>query len=130
MASNSMIYSAIIYLALTAHVLYAMWNRIKVVVAVEGRFEEAVIAYLFIVYLMPNFLIPIFWYEAPKNAECFNHWRDFQIFYNRVTTRSLPINLKRRSMWTAILVPCLSAASMIGTHFTMIHFSLWQVNKL
>ncbi|RLZ02143.1 Gustatory receptor 25 [Cephus cinctus] len=127
LASNAMIYSAVVYFALTAHVLYVAWNRIRIVGAVEGRFEESVIAYLFIVYLMPNFLIPLLWYETPKHAECFNHWKEFQIFYKRITTRDLPINLKRRALWTAILVPILSAAAMIGTHLTMINFSIWQI---
>ncbi|XP_046751421.1 gustatory and odorant receptor 24 [Diprion similis] len=126
-ASNTMIYSVLVYVAMTAYVLYVIWNRIKIVQAVQGRFEEAVIAYLFIVFLVPNFLVPVFWYETRKNAGCFNHWMDFEIFYTRVTTRYLPINLRLRAIWISILVPVISTACVFTTQMTMDNFVLWQM---
>lgn len=87
LASNTMIYSVLIYAALTTHLLYVVWNRIKVVQRVQGRFEEAVIAYLFIVYLLPNFLVPIFWFETRKHVNCYNHWMDFQACSHRRVQR-------------------------------------------
>lgn len=78
LASNQMIYSILLYVALSTHTFYVVWNRVKIVQSVQGRFEEAVIAYLFVFYLLPHFLIPVLWYEAKKCADCFNHWMDFQ----------------------------------------------------
>ncbi|XP_012260950.2 gustatory and odorant receptor 24 [Athalia rosae] len=127
LATNSMIYSILIYIALSAHILYVVWNRVKIIQAVQGKFEEAVIAYLFVVYLAPHLLIPVFWYETKRTANCFNHWMDFQIFYTRVTTRRLPINLRLRAIWIAIAVPIISASCVFSTQMTMDNFAMWQV---
>lgn len=46
----------------------------------EGRFEEAVIAYLFIVNLLPIIIVPLMWYESKKIASILNSWMDFEVF--------------------------------------------------
>lgn len=60
---------------------YTFTKRIEIVRNGEGRFEEAVIAYLFIVNLLPIFIIPIMWYEAKKIASILNEWSDFEVCY-------------------------------------------------
>jgi len=42
--------------------------------SLSGPFEEAVIAYLFLVNILPIMIIPILWYEARKIAKLFNDW--------------------------------------------------------
>lgn len=54
-------------------------NRIKVISTLEGRFEEAVVAYLFIVNILPVIIIPLLWYESKKVAIVMNNWRDFEV---------------------------------------------------
>lgn len=44
-----------------------------------GRFEEAIIAYLFLVNLLPIIIIPLMWYEAQKMARLFNDWTEFEV---------------------------------------------------
>jgi gustatory receptor len=46
---------------------------------VEGRFEEAVIAYLFIVNLLPILIVPIMLYEGRKIAAILNEWNEFEV---------------------------------------------------
>lgn len=54
-------------------------NRLKIIRNLEGRFEEAIIAYLFLVNLVPVLIIPMMWYEAKKVAQLLNHWSDFEV---------------------------------------------------
>lgn len=54
-------------------------DRIAVVSILEVRFEEAVIAYLFIVNLLPIIIVPLMWYEARKIAAFLNSWADFEV---------------------------------------------------
>lgn len=58
---------------------YILMNRIAIVRTLEGRFEEAVIAYLFIVNLLPIIIVPLMWYESQKVAAIFNSWADFEV---------------------------------------------------
>lgn len=83
--SHTMLYSMIMYMAVLAHVAWVLMQRIEI--KQEGksngdtgsRFEEAVIAYLFIVYLLPIFMIPILWYETKKIVSVFNDWKKFEV---------------------------------------------------
>lgn len=59
--------------------IYVAINRINVVRSLEGRFEEAVIAYLFLVNLLPLIIIPIVWYETRKIVVVLNNWSDFEV---------------------------------------------------
>lgn len=61
---------------------YTFVKRIEIVRNVEGRFEEAVIAYLFIVNLLPILIVPILWCEAKKVANILNEWSDFEVCKN------------------------------------------------
>lgn len=54
-------------------------NRIKVVNSLDGRFEESVIAYLFIVNILPIIVIPLMWSESKKIAIVYNNWSDFEV---------------------------------------------------
>lgn len=58
---------------------YTFVKRIEIVRNVEGRFEEAVIAYLFIVNLLPIVIVPTLWYEAKKIANILNEWSEFEV---------------------------------------------------
>jgi gustatory receptor len=54
-------------------------SRVTVVRTLEGRFEEAVIAYLFIVNLLPCIIVPIMWSETKKVSNVLNDWTDFEV---------------------------------------------------
>lgn len=58
---------------------YILVDRINTVQNLEGRFEEAVIAYLFIVNLLPIIIVPVMWYESRKIASILNNWADFEV---------------------------------------------------
>ncbi|KAJ8971869.1 hypothetical protein NQ317_008545 [Molorchus minor] len=58
-----MIYSATIYLIILGYIGYIRWDKVELVRSAEARFEEAVIDYLFTIYLVPIVINPIIWYE-------------------------------------------------------------------
>lgn len=55
-------------------------GRIDVVRSLEGRFEESVIAYLFLVNILPVCIIPIVWTEMNKFTALLNDWTDFEVY--------------------------------------------------
>ncbi|XP_077294944.1 gustatory receptor 63a [Arctopsyche grandis] len=127
LVSPAMAYSCFIFIALIAYIIYISMHRGKVMKSAEGRFEEAVIAYLFTVQLFPLVMIPIMWYETKKIAEVLNSWSDFEICYRRVSGKSLPLGLNKQAFIIAIAIPLLSTTSVFVTHATMIHFKLLQM---
>lgn len=64
------------------YVYFVALNRVKIIRNLEGRFEEAIIAYLFLVNLVPIIIIPMMWYEAKKVAQLLNNWSDFEVRNN------------------------------------------------
>lgn len=54
-------------------------NRIKIVRSLEGRFEESVIAYLFLVNILPVCIVPLIWTETHKFCLVLNEWTDFEV---------------------------------------------------
>ncbi|XP_013185991.2 gustatory and odorant receptor 24 [Amyelois transitella] len=126
-ASPAMIYSAVIYFSLVSYVLYLSLNKVRIQRTAEGKFEEAVIEYLFTVYLFPMIAVPILWYETRKIADVLNSWVDFELMYRQMSGRPLPIKLYRKALAIAIIIPILSTASVIITHVTMAHFKIMQI---
>lgn len=78
-ASPSMLYSIICYVCLIGYILYLSLNKVQILRTAEGKFEEAVIEYLFTVYLFPMMVVPILWYETRKIAGILNGWVDFEV---------------------------------------------------
>lgn len=54
-------------------------DRMNKLQHLEGKFVEAVIAYLFIVNLLPIIIVPTMWYEGQKIASILNSWVDFEV---------------------------------------------------
>lgn len=81
-ASPAMMYSAIIYFSLVSYILYLSLHKVQILRSAEGKFEEAVIEYLFTVYLFPMTVVPILWYETRKIADVLNGWVDFEVSCN------------------------------------------------
>lgn len=54
-------------------------NRIRIVQSLEGRFEESVIAYLFLLNILPILIIPMIWLETEKFTEVLNNWTEFEV---------------------------------------------------
>lgn len=54
-------------------------QRVKIVQSLEGRFEESVIAYLFLVNILPLIIVPLIWCETGKFAAVLNDWSDFEV---------------------------------------------------
>lgn len=77
--SPSMLYSALMFAFLVGYVLYLSLHKVQILRTSEGKFEEAVIEYLFTVYLFPMTVIPIMWYETPKIAGVLNEWVEFEV---------------------------------------------------
>ncbi|KAL9696542.1 hypothetical protein quinque_016121 [Culex quinquefasciatus] len=126
-ASPAMAYSVVFLVVLTIYVVFIMISRIDIVRTLEGRFEEAVIAYLFIVNILPLIIIPLMWYETRKVSNLLNNWVDFEVLYQKTAGRELALNLKNKSLLIAVLLPILSCASVIITHVTMVEFQLVQI---
>ncbi|KAL4702707.1 hypothetical protein ACJJTC_011572 [Scirpophaga incertulas] len=121
-SSPIMVYSAIVYCSLLAYILYMSLNKVQIMRTAEGKFEEAVIEYLFTVYLFPIMVVPLMWYETRKIAGVLNEWLNFETAYRQLSGRVLTITLYRKSWGIAIVIPILSTTSVIITHMTMLHF--------
>lgn len=124
-------------------------NRIKIVQSLEGRFEESVIAYLFLVNILPICIIPMIWIETKKVAQVLNDWTDFevkfvellnngknlsifetfytQILYYKISNRPLAFSLKKKCLLIAIFLPVFTSISVIVIHLTMGEFKILQV---
>lgn len=77
--SAAMLYSVIVFSSLVSYVLYLSLYRVHILRTTDGKFEEAVIEYLFTVYLFPITTIPIMWSETHKIAGVLNSWIDFEV---------------------------------------------------
>ncbi|KAJ8950099.1 hypothetical protein NQ318_017824 [Aromia moschata] len=122
-----MIYSVAIYLGILGYIGYIRWDKIEMVRSAEGRFEEAVIDYLFTVYLVPIVINPIAWYEAKRQASVLTSMVAFEKMYNRVTKQQMPVFLGNKPLLITIGLPMLSVGTMVVTHITMVHFRFIQV---
>ncbi|GAB0098478.1 hypothetical protein DMENIID0001_142160 [Sergentomyia squamirostris] len=127
LSSLTMIYSFFLLVGLLTYVVFVVIKRIQIVRNLEGRFEEAVIAYLFLVNLLPVIIVPMMWYESKKVVVVWNHWSDFELLYFKVSKRPLAINLKTKALVIAIVLPLLASLSVVVTHVTMVHFRIAQV---
>ncbi|XP_048478104.1 gustatory and odorant receptor 24 [Plutella xylostella] len=127
LASPSMLYSVIAFFSLVTYVLYLSLHKVQILRTAEGKFEEAVIEYLFTVYLFPMTAVPILWYETRKIAGVLNGWVDFEVAYKSLSGRVLPVKLYKKALIISIIIPLLSTASVIITHVTMVHFKLTQI---
>ncbi|NP_001273828.1 gustatory and odorant receptor 63a-like [Musca domestica] len=121
------VYCVVIFICLSAYVAYVTNQRIMIVTSLSGPFEEAVIAYLFLVNILPIFTVPIMWWETRKVCTLFNDWDDFEILYYQISGHSVPLNLRRRAQNIVLVLPILSILSVIVTHITMADFSFIQV---
>ncbi|KAG6457549.1 gustatory and odorant receptor 24 [Manduca sexta] len=126
-ASPSVVYSLILYIALISYVLYLSLHKVQILRTAEGKFEEAVIEYLFTVYLFPMLVVPIIWYETKKIAGVLNGWVDFEVAYKDLSGRALSIKLYKKALIIAVIIPILSTGSVIVTHITMVHFKAMQI---
>uniref|UniRef100_A0A336LIB2 Gustatory receptor n=1 Tax=Culicoides sonorensis TaxID=179676 RepID=A0A336LIB2_CULSO len=125
--SPNFLYSIMFFLVIMAGIVYVLLHRIKIIQTLEGKFEEAVIAYLFIVNILPVIIIPLMWYECHKVANVLNSWTEFEKLYYKVTQTPLALTLKRKALMISIILPILSSVSVIVTHVTMVDFRLDQV---
>uniref|UniRef100_A0A182XBJ8 Gustatory receptor n=1 Tax=Anopheles quadriannulatus TaxID=34691 RepID=A0A182XBJ8_ANOQN len=127
LASPSMTYCVLFFLLLTVYIAFILLNRIEIVRTLEGRFEESVIAYLFIVNILPILIIPLMWYESRKVVSVVNGWVDFETVYRKTSGRALELRLRTKAQVIAILLPILCSLSVAITHVTMVDFKLLQV---
>uniref|UniRef100_A0A182N5Z3 Gustatory receptor n=1 Tax=Anopheles dirus TaxID=7168 RepID=A0A182N5Z3_9DIPT len=127
LASPAMAYCALFFLLITVYIAFILMNRIEIVRTLEGRFEESVIAYLFIVNILPMLIIPLMWYETRKVAGVVNGWTDFETVYRETSGRALELNLRTKAQLIAVLLPILCSVSVAITHVTMVDFKLLQV---
>lgn len=77
--SAAMLYSVIVFSSLVSYLLYLSFYKVQILRTADGKFEEAVIEYLFTVYLFPMTTIPIMWFETHKIADVLNSWIDFEV---------------------------------------------------
>ncbi|KAF5281537.1 hypothetical protein FQA39_LY05072 [Lamprigera yunnana] len=122
-----MIYSIILYIAMLSYVGYVKWDKVEIVRSTEEKFEEAVIDYLFSVYLFPVVLVPITWYECIKMASVFNDWHNFESIYKKLNAKNLPVFTGNKPLIVTIILPIVSCGSMVINHITMAHFRTIQI---
>lgn len=69
----------LIYLQFQTYVFFIARNRIEIIQSLEGRFEESVIAYLFLLNTLPILIIPMTWIETRKFTDVLNNWTEFEV---------------------------------------------------
>ncbi|XP_026474908.1 LOW QUALITY PROTEIN: gustatory and odorant receptor 24-like, partial [Ctenocephalides felis] len=115
------------YFLLNFFVSYVGKMRFDIVKSLEGGFEEAMVGYLFLVNMLPLILVPMMWLETRKIAQVLNGWSDFELCYQRVSGKVLPIKMHSKSLFISILIPIMSTMSVVVTHVTMVEFHVFQV---
>lgn len=125
-----MIYSIVLLLLILLYIAYIKWDKVEFIKSAEGKFEEAVIDYLFTVYLIPVIIIPVAWYESTRTASVFSEWRAFENIYEKITQKKLPLFMGNKPLLVALGVPMLSCGTMVVTHITMVRFRILQVSCL
>lgn len=122
-----MILSGIIYAIIFGFIGYVQWDNVELVRSAEGRFEEAVIDYLFIVYLIPIVINPIIWYQAKKHSAVLEEIYNFEEHYTGATKKALDLCMGNKPIMIAVLVPLIGGGTMTITHLTMSHFHIVKV---
>lgn len=123
-------YSLGFFMVIMGYTGYIKWDNVEIVRSQEGKFEEAVIDYLFSIYLVPVVIVPTAIYEARKVAAVYSDWCVFEGIYKRITDKSLPLFLGNKPLMVAIVLPILGIGTMIVTHVTMVNFRVLQVKFL
>ncbi|KAG5889450.1 hypothetical protein JTB14_016432 [Gonioctena quinquepunctata] len=121
-----LIYSIAVFVVFFGYICYIKWDKVEMVRSAEARFEEAVIDYLFTVYLVPIVMNPIAWYGARKQARLLTNFIAFERIYQRVTKNKFPPLMGNRPMIIVCGFPILGIATMVVTHVTMVHFKFVQ----
>ncbi|KAL3283038.1 hypothetical protein HHI36_006196 [Cryptolaemus montrouzieri] len=127
--SHLLIYSAAIFLFVVGYIGYIKWEKVEIVKSddAENKFEEAVIDYLFTVYLIPILINPIALYEAKHHAVIMNDFAQFEKAYMKVVKKKMDIFLGNRPLMMTIALPIISCATMVINHITMVNFRFGQV---
>lgn len=120
-------YSAVVCLVTLGYIGFIEWDNVEVVRSQEGRFEEAVIDYLFTVYLLPIIITPLMLYESRKLASVVSDWVFFERIYNKLTKKKLSVFFGNKPVILTVVLPLLACAVMVVTHVTMAHFKIIQV---
>nr|CAH7747010.1 unnamed protein product [Callosobruchus chinensis] len=122
-----MIYSVVLFVLVCGYIGYIKWDKVEMVRSAEGRFEEAVIDYLFSIYLVPIVINILSWYEARKQAMVLTSIMAFEKVYFKVTKKRFKRFLGNKPLIVTIGLLILATATMTVTHVTMVHFKLLQV---
>lgn len=76
-----------IQLQFQTYVFFIARNRIEIIQSLEGRFEESVIAYLFLLNTLPILIIPMTWIETRKFTDVLNNWTEFEVKWLALTSQ-------------------------------------------
>lgn len=120
------IYSVAVFFLTLGYIAYIRWGKIEKLRSVEGRFEEAVIDYLFTVYLLPIVINVVSWYEAKKQAKVLTNIVAFEKIYYRITKQKFVWFLGHKPMIVTVALPILAITTMVVTHVTMVHFKQFK----
>lgn len=120
------LYSVLILIIVVGYVFYIRWSKLEEVRTAEGRFEEAVIDYLFSVYLIPVVINILSWYEARKQARVLTKIVAFEGIYYRTTKKKYTSILGKKPVVLTIALPVLAISTMVITHVTMAQFKQFK----
>ncbi|KAH1023995.1 hypothetical protein HUJ05_003563 [Dendroctonus ponderosae] len=113
--------------SLSGFIGYLKYYNINVTRTAEGRFEEAVIDYLFTVYLVPIFVNILALYEAKKQANVLTQMVSFERIYTRMFKKRIGFDLGSKPLVMTVVLLILGCGVMVITHFSMANFIIYQV---
>lgn len=120
------VYSVVVFVLILGYTAYVRWGTFEKIGSAEGRFEEAVIDYLFTVYLLPIIINIISWYEARKQARVLTKIVAFEKIYYRITKKKFLAFLGHKPMIVTVALPILAITTMVITHVTMVHYKKFK----
>lgn len=121
-SKSCLVYSMGIFFLVFGYIIYIRYSKLDAVKTAEGRFEEAVIDYLFSVYLLPIIINVISWYEARKQSRVLTKIIAFENIYFRTTKKKFVTPLGHKPLILTIALPVIAVATMVVTHVTMVQF--------
>ncbi|XP_066155927.1 gustatory and odorant receptor 24-like [Euwallacea fornicatus] len=126
-AAKWIIYSFLVLCSIMGFLIYLRYFNITITRNAEGRFEEAVVDYLFTVYLLPIVVNLIAFYEARKQAEVLTQFVTFERIYTRTFRKRISLDMGTKPMIITSMLLMLGCGIMVVTHFSMADNVSYQV---
>lgn len=126
--SKEMLYSVLVYCAITVPVLLVLRLRFYQLFSADGNFDQEVYLYVMSILLFPHLCIPLtHWYELRQFQFIFKRWRQFQTIYEETFNERLSFKISLSTKLRLGLL-CVITTAVMACNFTMFGYQFcWEV---